>query len=108
MLALARAGVEEARDRGPDWAEVTRSARRLPEDTQGVFLLLARAALRRALPGGRGACAGLWQPLRRPRAPPAHLARGAGAVVLRPMPPAGASSRSAGRGGRRRRATPAA
>jgi hypothetical protein len=45
MLALARAGVEEAETEGPDWAEVTRTAASLPEDTQGVFLLLARAAL---------------------------------------------------------------
>jgi hypothetical protein len=45
MLALARAGVEEAATEAPDWAEVMRQAALLPEDTQGVYLLLARAAL---------------------------------------------------------------
>ncbi len=45
MLALARAGVDEAEADAPDWEEVKRTAAALPEDTQGVFLLLARAAL---------------------------------------------------------------
>lgn len=46
MLALARAGVDEAALAGdPDWPEVSAQASALPEDTQGVYLLLARAAL---------------------------------------------------------------
>jgi hypothetical protein len=47
MLALARAGVEEAAMADdPDWPDVAAQAAQLPEDTQGVYLLLARAALR--------------------------------------------------------------
>ncbi len=46
LLALARAGVEEAAlAHDPDWPEVGAQAAALPEDTQGVYLLLARAAL---------------------------------------------------------------
>jgi hypothetical protein len=46
MLALARAGVEETAMQGdPAWPEVAAQAAALPEDTQGVYLLLARAAL---------------------------------------------------------------
>jgi hypothetical protein len=46
LLALARAGVDETALAGdPDWPEVAAQAARLPEDTQGVYLLLARAAL---------------------------------------------------------------
>jgi hypothetical protein len=47
LLSLARAGVAEgAMDGDPDWPEVSAQAASLPEDTQGVYLLLARAALR--------------------------------------------------------------
>jgi hypothetical protein len=47
LLALARAGVDEAAMADdPDWPEVAAQAASLPEDTQGVYLLLARAALR--------------------------------------------------------------
>jgi hypothetical protein len=46
MLALARAGVEEAALAGDaQWPEVAAQAAALPEDTQGVYLLIARAAL---------------------------------------------------------------
>ena len=46
MLALARAGVEETALQGDaDWPDVAAQAAALPEDTQGVYLLLARAAL---------------------------------------------------------------
>jgi len=46
MLALARAGVEEdALAEDPAWPEVSAQAAALPEDTQGVYLLLAGAAL---------------------------------------------------------------
>ncbi|MGG5809575.1 helicase HerA domain-containing protein [Falsiroseomonas sp. CW058] len=45
MLALARAGVEEAAMEDPEWPAVAEQAAALPEDTQGVYLLLARAAL---------------------------------------------------------------
>jgi hypothetical protein len=43
-LATARAGVDEAQADGPDWREAERIAAGLPEDVQGVFLLVARAA----------------------------------------------------------------
>jgi hypothetical protein len=47
LLALARAGVDEtAMAEDPDWPEVAAQAASLPEDTQGVYLMLARAALR--------------------------------------------------------------
>jgi hypothetical protein len=46
LLALARAGVEEAALAGDaDWPAVAEQAAALPEDTRGVYLLLARAAL---------------------------------------------------------------
>ncbi|WP_368416592.1 helicase HerA domain-containing protein [Falsiroseomonas sp.] len=46
MLALARAGVDEAAlATDPQWPEVAAQAAALPEDTQGVYLLLAGAAL---------------------------------------------------------------
>jgi hypothetical protein len=49
LLALARAGVDEAALAGdPDWPAVAEQAAVLPEDTQGVYLLLARAALEAA------------------------------------------------------------
>lgn len=44
-LAVARAGVGAAAPGCPDWAAATAAAAGLPEDIQGVFLLLARAAL---------------------------------------------------------------
>jgi hypothetical protein len=45
-LALARAGVEEATVQDdPDWPPVSEQAAALPEETRGVYLLLARAAL---------------------------------------------------------------
>jgi hypothetical protein len=46
MLALARAGVDEAAlATDPQWPDVAAQAAALPEDTQGVYLLLAGAAL---------------------------------------------------------------
>ena len=45
MLAAARAGVSDEVAAGPAWQEATERAAALPEDVQGVFLLLARAAL---------------------------------------------------------------
>lgn len=45
MLSLARAGVGLEAAEGPEWQPVAALAATLPEDTQGVFLLLARAAL---------------------------------------------------------------
>jgi hypothetical protein len=46
LLSLARAGVAEGTmDGDPDWPEVSAQAESLPEDTQGVYLLIARAAL---------------------------------------------------------------
>jgi hypothetical protein len=45
MLALARAGVDGAAMDDPDWPAVAEQAAALPEDTRGVYLLLARAAL---------------------------------------------------------------
>jgi hypothetical protein len=45
LLATARAGIDAASENDPDWAEILERASLLPEDVQGVFLLLARAAL---------------------------------------------------------------
>ena len=44
MLALARAGLSAEVAGQPEWAEAQDMAAALPEDMQGVFLLLARAA----------------------------------------------------------------
>jgi hypothetical protein len=49
MLAVARAGVPPEAANDPDWPEAAARAEGLPEDTQGVFLLLAHAA-RQGLP----------------------------------------------------------
>ncbi|MBE9606401.1 ATP-binding protein [Acetobacteraceae bacterium H6797] len=45
MLAVARAGVSPEAAESPEWGEATAMAKALPEDVQGVFLMLARAAL---------------------------------------------------------------
>ena len=45
MLAVARAGVSAEAAEGEDWRAVQARADLLPEDVQGVYLLLARAAL---------------------------------------------------------------
>ncbi|PWS37551.1 ATP-binding protein [Falsiroseomonas bella] len=45
LLSLARAGVAEQAMDDADWPAVAEQAAALPEDTQGVYLLLARAAL---------------------------------------------------------------
>jgi len=45
MLATVRAGVDGEASDDPDWARATALAAALPEDIQGVFLLLARAAV---------------------------------------------------------------
>lgn len=45
MLAVARAGVSAEAAEGEEWREVESRAAALPEDVQGVFLLVARAAL---------------------------------------------------------------
>jgi len=47
-LAVARAGVDTATAEGSDWDQAVTFAASLPEDIQGVFLLLARAALEQA------------------------------------------------------------
>jgi hypothetical protein len=48
LLATARAGIDTASaEDDPDWSEIMDRAHGLPEDVQGVFLLLARAALDR-------------------------------------------------------------
>ncbi len=45
MLAVALAGVDPAAVEGTDWPLALERAEALPEDAQGVYLLLARAAL---------------------------------------------------------------
>ncbi len=45
MLAIARAGVDLAAMEGTDWPLAVERAEALPEDAQGVYLLLARTAL---------------------------------------------------------------
>jgi hypothetical protein len=45
LLAVARAGVTDETEASPDWPAAVEQAARLPEDLQGVYLLLARAAL---------------------------------------------------------------
>lgn len=47
MLSVARAGISPEAAEGEAWQAVESRAAALPEDTQGVFLLLARAALDR-------------------------------------------------------------
>ncbi|MHB0706567.1 helicase HerA domain-containing protein [Roseomonas mucosa] len=46
-LAVARAGVDAGTAENPEWAAVRSRAAALPEDVQGVYLMLARAALDR-------------------------------------------------------------
>jgi uncharacterized protein len=48
LLALARIGLTAEAAERPEWAETQAMAVALPEDLQGVFLLLARAALEKA------------------------------------------------------------
>jgi hypothetical protein len=48
MLAVARAGVSAEAAEGEEWQRVQSRAAVLPEDVQGIFLLLARAALEKA------------------------------------------------------------
>ena len=45
MLANALAGIDEAAMEGTDWPRAVERADALPEDAQGVYLLLARTAL---------------------------------------------------------------
>jgi DNA helicase HerA-like ATPase len=45
LLAVARAGVSAEAAEGEQWQQIQARADTLPEDVQGVFLLLARAAL---------------------------------------------------------------
>jgi len=47
-LSVIRAGVEAGGTDQPEWAQAEEAASGLPEDMQGVFLLLARAALAKA------------------------------------------------------------
>lgn len=47
-LAAARAGVGPGMDESPEWEKAMAVAADLPEDLQGMFLLLARAAMDRA------------------------------------------------------------
>jgi hypothetical protein len=47
-LSAARAGVRNETADGPEWEQATVLAADLPEDIQGVFLLIARAAIERA------------------------------------------------------------
>jgi hypothetical protein len=49
LLAVARAGLPAGLGEDPQWAEAADRAAALPEDTQGVFLMLAHAA-REGLP----------------------------------------------------------
>jgi hypothetical protein len=44
-LTIARAGAQLARERQEDWERAVAFSAELPEDMQGVFLLLARAAI---------------------------------------------------------------
>lgn len=44
-LAIARSGVDDAMAEGEAWQSALGLARRVPEDLQGVFLMLARAAI---------------------------------------------------------------
>ncbi|MDP9094954.1 MAG: ATP-binding protein, partial [Pseudomonadota bacterium] len=44
-LSTARAGLEHAVTTAPGWNEIAATARTLPDDAQGVYLLLARTAL---------------------------------------------------------------
>ena len=44
MLTCARAGLPIGMDKDVDWQDISLRARVLPEDMQGVFLLIARAA----------------------------------------------------------------
>ncbi len=77
-LAVAHAGIDLAEAEAEDspWAEVLGMAGSLPDDMQGVFLSLARAAFDRRpcpsdaevaraygsrSPGGRGACWPIWK-----------------------------------------------
>ena len=46
-LAVARAGVDAGTAENPEWDAVRSRAAALPEDVQGVYLMLARAALER-------------------------------------------------------------
>jgi hypothetical protein len=45
LLTTARAGIDAAAAEGEDWAGAVARAEALPEDVQGVFLLLARIAM---------------------------------------------------------------
>lgn len=45
MLATARAGIDAGRAESEEWQAATARAEALPEDAQGVYLLLARTAL---------------------------------------------------------------
>jgi hypothetical protein len=45
LLATARAGIGAEAAEGSDWQQAVTRAESLPEDSQGVYLLLARAAL---------------------------------------------------------------
>ncbi|MBS1099895.1 ATP-binding protein, partial [Gluconobacter sphaericus] len=45
MLATIRAGMDRERSESEDWKQAQAIAATLPEDVQGVFLLLARTAL---------------------------------------------------------------
>lgn len=47
MLAVARAGISAEAAEGEEWQQAEARAGALPEDMQGVFLMLARAALER-------------------------------------------------------------
>lgn len=47
-LSVIRAGVDAEGADDPDWTAAEQAAKTLPEDMQGVFLLLARAALSQA------------------------------------------------------------
>jgi hypothetical protein len=47
-LALARAGIDAAADADPAWEAALGLAAEVPEEMQGVFLLIARAAIERA------------------------------------------------------------
>ncbi len=88
MLALARAGVDEAELReDPDWPAVAAQAALLPEDTQGVYLLIARAALRGEPCPGDAALARAYGSRSEGRARRLlDWLEGQGAIVVRALP----------------------
>ena len=63
MLTRARAGISAEMAEDDVWQDVSARAAILPEDMQGIFMMIARAA-REGLPcpGDAGDCPRLWHP----------------------------------------------